>query len=111
MYLWTLVGTGLLCLKISASKDRKSATHRQGHTLPFSHLIVHLMNILCTDMEKIINPFYLLFYPLKLYSCIFFFLQCGEGRLELQNPKEYMSYKYKYILIIIFTMIYQCLKA
>lgn len=26
------------------------------------------------------------------------YLQCGEGNLEVQNPKEYLRYKYKYIL-------------
>lgn len=26
------------------------------------------------------------------------YLQCVEGNLEVQNPKEYLRYKYKYIL-------------
>lgn len=26
------------------------------------------------------------------------YLQCGGGSLEVQNPKEYLRYKYKYIL-------------
>lgn len=98
---------GPYAFAIPASKGGEGASQRAGQTLPLKHLIVHLLNILCTDIGQIINLFlYLFIYlffsvcSLKLYSRKVY-LQRGEGKggnLEVQNPKEYLRYKYKYIL-------------
>lgn len=59
---------------------------------------MHLLIIFCTDIEQVINLFYLfIFFSLRLYSGQVY-LQQGAGEVEVQNPKEYLRYKYKYIL-------------
>jgi hypothetical protein len=54
---------------------------KQARLFPyFKHLIVHLLIIVCTDIEQIINLFYLfiyLFISFRLYSCKVY-LQLGE---------------------------------
>lgn len=60
------------------------------------HLIVHLSIIFCTGIEQVIN---LLFFFFDL-DCIH--VKCiyirKKKSFEVQNPKEYLRYKYKYIL-------------
>lgn len=64
MYRWTSVGTGLWCFAIPASKGggRCKAGSRPDSFPYFKHLIVHLLNILCTDIGQIINLFLYLFF-------------------------------------------------
>lgn len=100
MYLWTLVGTGPPCFAVPASKGGgRCNAEKQARLL----LLLSTFNSAFTEYtlyryREIINFFiYSFFFSLKLYSRKVY-VQCREGSLEVQNPKEYLRYKYKYIL-------------
>lgn len=62
---------GPYAFAIPASKGGEGASQRAGQTLPLKHLIVHLLNIICTDIGQIINLFLYLFTYLFILFCLF----------------------------------------
>lgn len=94
-----LVNVRSLCFAICGFKGGSKMQNKvkQARLFPyFKHLIVHLLIIFCTDIEQLINFFLLFFYLDCIHvKCIY---NKGGGSLEVQNPKEYLRYKYKYIL-------------
>lgn len=72
-------------------------TGKQARPFPyFKHLIVHLRIIFCTDIEQVINLFFFFHLDCIHVKCIY--IRKKNKSLEVQNPKEYLRYKYKYIL-------------
>lgn len=78
---------------------------KQARRFPyFKHLIVHLLIIFCTDIEQVINLLLLFFHLDCIHvKCIYISKKqtkkkTNQKSLEVQNPEEYLRYKYKYIL-------------
>lgn len=73
---------------------------KQARLFPyFKHSIVHLMIIFCTYIDQVIN-LYLFTFHLDCFhvKCIYTRREGGKKSLEVQNPKEYLRYKYTYPL-------------